>query len=335
MKRTIRSATLDGYVATARALGLDPVAMLSAAGLEPGCMDDEETQISFDAFLRLLAESARLADCPDFATRASIARGTPNYGAVSLLMREAETLEAALGYYTSHLMLHADGTFIELDRRFQNPLIFVEISARSRAESFQCTQFALVGITMQIRWLLGRDFQPDAVSFAFPRPARSEAIQQFFKCPVRYQQVVSGLVLNRHTLDLPLVTSSPFIRKLALAQLAASLPREPGSFSAKVGQVVRRRLGEERCDAVTVAAHFRMDRRTLNRRLAHEHENFSTVVQRVRVEIASRALHGSDCSLSQVADATGFDSLSSFSRWFHRSFGCTATAWRDHAGRSA
>lgn len=326
--RTIRSATLSGYPEAARAVGLDPQKILASVGLNMRCMEDQETQISFDAYLNLLAESARLADCPDFGTRAAIERGTPNYGAVSLLMREAETVEAAINFYTSHLTLHADGTLIELDKRFQNPLVFVEIQARTREESFQCTQFAAVGITMQIRWLLGDDFQPDTVSFAFAKPANTSAIQRFFKCPVLYKQVVSGLVLNRTVLQRPLVTSSPFLRKLALDQLAPILHRAPSSFSTKVGRVVRRMVGEGVCDSEAVAESFKIDRRTLNRRLAHDGETFSTILQQVRIEIACRALDGSDSPLTQVADAAGFESLSSFSRWFQKSFGCTASDWR-------
>lgn len=333
--RTIRSATLRGYPQAARAVGLDPQKMLASVGFDMRCMEDPETQISFDAYLRLLAESARLADCPDFATRAAIERGTPDYGTVSLLMREAETLEAAIDFYTSHLTLHADGTFIELDKRFQNPLVFIEISARTREESFQCTQFAAVGITMQIRWLLGEDFQPDTVSFAFAKPANTSAIQRFYKCPVLYKQVVSGLVLNRSVLQRPLVTSSPFLRKLALDQLAPILHRSPSSFSTKVGRIVRRMVGDGVCGADSVAAHFNIDRRTLNRRLKREGENFSTIVQQVRIEIACRALDGTDCSLTQVADAAGFESLSSFSRWFQKSFGCTASDWRSRQSKGA
>lgn len=326
--RTVRSATLAGYPEAALAAGLDPQKMLARAGLDIRSMDDEETPISFDAFLRLLSESARLAQCPDFATRAAIARGTPNYGAVSLLMREAETLEAALHYYTSHLTLHADGTFIELDKRFQSPLVFVEISARTREEAFQCTQYALVGITMQARWLLGGEFQPEAVSFAFPKPGDTTAIQRFFKCPVLWKQLVSGLVINRGVLERPLATSSPILRKLALGQLAPLLQRAPDSFAMKVSRTVRHMIGEGACDSQVLADHFGIDRRTLNRRLAREGETFSSILQSVRVEIACRALAGSDCTLTQAADAAGFESLSSFSRWFQKSFGCTASQWR-------
>ena len=126
------------------------------------------------------------------------------------------------------------------------------------------------------------------------------------------------------------MTSSPVIRKLALDHLAPLLHRSPNSFSTNVARVVRRLLGEGACDAQSVADHFHIDRRTLNRRLEHEGASFSTILQEVRVEVVRRALDGSDCTLTQVADAAGFESLSAFSRWFQRSFGCTASGWRAH-----
>src|SRR5690606_8813799 len=154
------------------------------------------------------------------------------------------------------------------------------------------------------------------------------AIQRFFKCPILWKQLVSGLVIDRSVLQRPLVTSPPFLRKLALDQLAPLLKRSHNSFAMKVGRVVRRLLDEGNCDAQPVAAHFAIDRRTLNRRLSRESEPFSSIVQSVRAEIVCRALAGSEASLTQVADAAGFESLSSFSRWFKQSFGCSASYWR-------
>lgn len=327
-RRTIRSATLVGFPDAARAVGLDPAKMLASVGLDIACMEDLETQISFDAFLKLLAECARASGCPDFATRAAIQRGVPNLGEVTLLMREAETVEQAINFYTSHLTLHADGTFIQLDKRFQNPLVVIEISARTREESFQCTQYALVGVTMLVRWLLGEDFQPDMIALAFAKPANMRAFQRFFKCPVQYKQVLSGLVINESILQRTPVTSSPFLRRLAMQQLNPIMKRSVASFSNKVERQIRKMLDEGSCDAESLAAHFNMDRRTMSRHLSNEGATFSRILQCVRADIASRALAETSSSLAMIADQTGFESLSSFSRWFHGTFGCSATQWR-------
>jgi AraC-like DNA-binding protein len=326
--RLIRSATLRGYAEAAAAVGLDPKAMLSRVGFEPELLNQTDRIISFDAFLELLALSAASSGCADFGVRAAISRGIPDLGAVSLLMREAETLEAALQLYTSHLTLHSDGTFIQLDKRFESPVILIEIRGRTREQSIQGTQFCVTGVIMQIRYLIGDDFKPELVCFSQPKVEHTRVTSQFCGCPVSYNQILSGIVINRTTLTRPLVTSPPFLRKLALQHLEPILQQPADSFAARVSRIVRQTLEDGDCSAEAVSKYFGVDRRTLNRRLNREGETFSSVLQKARIEAIRRVIDLEDRSLTELADTTGFQSLSSFSRWFHTTFGCTASEWR-------
>ena len=330
--RWIRSATLVGYSEAATAVGLNPEVMLERVGIDIRCLSDPEILISLDSYLELLAVSAASSNCADFGVRAAIARGIPDLGLVSLLMREAETVEQAIQFYSSHLTLHADGTVIRLDKRFDSPLIVIEIVGQTKEQSIQATQFCVAGIMIQIRWLIGAEFQPEMVSFSHPRPRNLQVAQSFFKCPVSYNQALSGIVLRREDLKRPIVTSPPFLRKLALRHLGP-LISTPDSFSARVSRLIRQMLPEGECTSEAVAEYFNVDRRTLNRRLEREGEAFTSVLQRVRMEAALRGMQNADSSLTAIADMTGFESLSSFSRWFQRSFGCTATEWRSRPGR--
>lgn len=331
--RLIRGATLKGYAEAATAVGLNPQAMLQQIGLEPRLLTDPDTLFSFDGWLRLLAASASQSGDPYFGMRAAIARGIPDLGAVSLLMREAETLEEAIRLYTSHLTLHTDGTFIQLDKRFEDPLIVIEIPGETREQSIQATQFGVVGVIMQIRWLIGGAFQPELVSFSHPKPTHGRGMPRFFECPVSYGQILSGIVVNRAILPQPLVTSPPFLRKLALQHLEPVLQRPPDSFAARAAQLIRQMLEDEDCSADAVATRFGIDRRTLNRRLAAEGETFSSVLQQVRIERVRQALAQPRYSVTELAGVAGFRNLSSFSRWFHQSFGCTPSAWRKQSAR--
>jgi AraC-like DNA-binding protein len=326
--RLIRSATLNGYAEAAIAVGIDPHAMLREVGLDPKVFDQPERMISFDTYLELLVRSAAACGCGDFGVRASIARGIPDLGAVSLLMREADNIEDAIQLYTSHLSLHSDGTFIQLDKRFENPAIVIEIQGQTREQSIQGTQFCVTGVVAQIRWLTGGDFQPELVCFSHPKPANSWVAERFFDCPVSYSQILSGIVIDRSVLDKKLVVSPPFLRKLALQHLEPMLQQPANSFGTRVSRVVKQMLEEGGCSAETVAAYFGVDRRTLNRRLKREGETFLTVMQKVRVEMTWQVIDNYAISLTEVADTTGFQSLSSFSRWFLGTFGCTASEWR-------
>ena len=324
----VRSATLQGYDRAAVAVGLDPEVMLRRVGLSIPTLEEHDTMISVDTFLELLAMSARESNCLDFGVRAAAARGVPDLGPVSLLMREAETLEDALGIYHSHLALHSDSTFIKLDTRFENPLITMEVVAASREHSVQATQFCATGVITQIRWLMGGDFQPDLVAFSHSRPANSRYAQQFFQCPVSYNQLISGVVISRDLLARPLATSLPFLRKQSRQHVHPAISRVPNSFGTKVSQIIRQMLPEGTCTVEGVATYFDVDRRTLNRRLDREGETFSSLRRDVRRDIARRAILGENCSLTELSDMTGFESLSSFSRWFQKNFGCTASEYR-------
>lgn len=327
-KRLIRSATLRGYAEAASSVGLDPLRMVSSVGLDPHVFDEPDRMISFDTWLELLARSASASGCQDFAMRAAIARGIPDYGPVTLLMREAENVEAAIELYRSHLSLHADGTFIQLDKRFESPFVVMEVVGRTREQSIQGTQYCVVGVTMQIRWLTGDDFQPELVSFSHSRSAKSSVAKRFFGCPVTYNQVLSGMVIPRSILAKPLVTSQPFLRKLALQHLEPVLRSSPNSFVTRVRLVAKQMLEDGECSAEAVASRFGVDRRTLNRRLSQEGENFSSVIQQIRLETTRLAIDQPNCSLAELADTLGFRSLSAFSRWFHTTYGCSATQWR-------
>ena len=69
MQYRIRSASLNGYVATATSLGLDPDTMLAAVGLARRMTLDPDTLIPAAAVGRLLERSARVAGVDDFGLR--------------------------------------------------------------------------------------------------------------------------------------------------------------------------------------------------------------------------------------------------------------------------
>ncbi len=307
--------------------------MMVDVGLDPKALHEPERLISFDLFLELLARSADRSGLADFGVRASIARGIPDLGTVSLLMREAETIESALRLYTSHLTLHSDGTFIQLDNRFESPVIVIEIVGQTRAQSVQGTQFCVTGVVSQIRWLLGGTFYPELVCFSHAKPITTCVASRFFECEVSYNQILSGVVIDRATLGKPATTSLPFMRKLALQHLEPILQQPLNSVVTRVSRVIRQRLENGDCSADAVAGQFAVDRRTLNRRLAKSGESFSTLLQQIRVEITEQAIGNLSVPFTELSDATGFQSLSSFSRWFILTFGCTASAWRKQAAR--
>jgi AraC-like DNA-binding protein len=116
--------------------------------------------------------------------------------------------------------------------------------------------------------------------------------------------------------------------RYAQRYLDSVLEHPHASTADKLRQFVRAPLPSGRRSIEQVTQHLGMDRRTVHRHLASDKETFSSIVDTVRVERATRYLTTTDRLLAEVADLLGFSGLSALSRWFSGRFDCSAFAWR-------
>jgi AraC-like DNA-binding protein len=324
--RVVRCATLIGFKDAADQVGLDEIALLREANIPTDYMDHLDRFISIDSFVTLLELSAKRSGHTDFGFRASLARGIPDLGPVTLLLREEETLGDALKTFSSRLHLHSDSMIVELTTRFSKP--FLSFRMLSNVPGIQVSQFAMCGLIHNIRWLVGPDWRPEAVCYAHARPANNSLQQSFFKAELRYDQVVTGLLLGKESLKLKVATSYPVMRRHAKNIIERSLWSGREDFAQQVIRLITLHLPEGRCSADSIAATLGIDRRTLSRRLDLEGVSYSSLLQRVRSELATSYVRNDSLTLAEATEATGFQSPSAFTRWFHTAFGCTPSDWR-------
>jgi AraC-like DNA-binding protein len=329
-RKVVRSATLFGYLKAARELGIDGEALMAKVGLGNDFADHPDSLISADAFITLLNLSAAASNHSDFGARASIARGVPDYGPVSLLLREEETLGDALRTFVTRLPYHSDSTYLELDTRFGKP--FLSFRIISDVPVNQVSEFCACGLVQSIRWLVGSDWNPDAVCQEHPRPAHTSAQSNFLRCELRYDQVMGGILLGRDALNLKVITSPAVLRRHAKTLIENTLTGSTAHFEVQVARVITQSLRDSSFDADSIASSLGMNRRTLHRRLTSQGLSYSTLLQQVRYETARRLVEVGTVPLTDVAEATGFSSQSSFSRWFQTTFGCTASEWKRRGG---
>ena len=74
------------------------------------------------------------------------------------------------------------------------------------------------------------------------------------------------------------------------------------------------------CSIDRAAQHLGIDRRTVHRRLLREGHTFSSIVEKVREELAERYLKNRRRSLADVSSLLGFATPSGFSHWYRRRF---------------
>jgi len=325
MNGLIRSGSLTNYVEVAKAVGLDPNRMLSEFGLPLQCLRDPELKIPIDAVRELLEASAERSGNEGFGLLMAEARRLSNLGPLGLLMREQPTLRAAVESYAQYARKLNEALFLTLEESGDAFVLREELIIGRGGSVRQSTELA-IGVSFQmLRAFLGPQWHPRRICFAHHAPADLSVHHRVFGRNVSFGQVFNGIVCARRDLEMPNPSADPDMARYARKLLEGG-PGDGGTkLAAYVRQFVVMQLGSGRCTIDQAAAHLRIDRRTVHRRLAREGETFSGIVDGVRRELAARYVREGTRSLAEISGLLGFAAQSGFSRWYRRTFGRPAS----------
>lgn len=324
-----RSAILSHYAQVASSVRLNVGAMLRRVGIDAMCLINPNLPIPASRAVELIERSAIEAGSQDFGLRLALARGIPDLGPLNRLLREEPDLRSALRSLQRHFHVHSRSIRFTVDETGDIATLSVgfTLSAALPFAAPQSTEMVVCGILQMVRWLIGETWTPVRVCFAHPGPRNRSIHRNSLQSRVQFKEPFDGLALHRADLDRPIKNSSPELRDRAEEYVRSLEEASPADFQQLVAGLISALLPSGRCSATAIARHLGMNRSTLNRRLAHASESYSTLLQATRMSMARRAcLSGG--SLTEVAQQLGFADPTVFSRWFSRSFGCTATAWR-------
>jgi AraC-like DNA-binding protein len=334
MTDLIRSACLSSYPEVARSLGLQPLQMLAAAGIDRRCLDDPDIKMPAGALGRLLEASARAAHAEDFGLRLAETRSLAVLGPVGLLVCQEPTVRGALQALTRYVCLHNEALVIRVEELGDDAVISVELHLARPAPVRQGVELAVGVLYRMLRPLLGPGWRP-LVCFTHDPPADRTTHRRIFGTRVEFGRDFNGIVCPCRDLDHAVPSADPTLARYARLQLEAMLARPNATMADKVRELVRLQLPSGRCTIEHVARQLDVDRRTLHRKLAAEGHTFSGILESVRTEIATRILQSSEWPLAGVADLLGFSDLSAFSRWFRTRFGQSPSAWRTRSASEA
>ncbi len=328
----VRSASLSSYVEVARSLGLDPHQQLSAAGISYFALLDPDTKIPVRAVGRLLERSARTAGVEDFGLRLAETRQLANLGALAFAMRQGPTLREALESMARFMRLHNEGLATQIEEAEGFVLIRAEMfGVRVPASARQSAELAVGVLYRLLRLFLGASWTPRSICFMHSAPASMTTHRRVFGMSVLFKQDFDGIVCRTSDLQAPLPTYDPVIAQQVSQYLNMMLAKSnTGTVSMvdKVRQLAFAMLPLGICSVDRIAQQLGVDRRTVHQHLSTHGENYSTILNGVRLDLVRRHVENGEQPLSEVATLLGFSSLSAFSRWFSGQFGCSVSKWR-------
>ena len=187
-------------------------------------------------------------------------------------------------------------------------------------------------VTFQRR-ILGENFAPTSVTFAFAPPdcpSERQCYLDFFACDVSFLGQETAVVLPVHSLSSCLPDSDPYLRSLLDSQAQALLRALPdaGDMDKAVQQALIRSLPEGRVTLGRIAGQLHISVRTLQRRLQERQMCWQQLLDQTREQLACQYLSDASLSATDIAFLLGFSEQSAFNRAFRRWTSTTPERYR-------
>lgn len=325
----IRSASLSDFVPMAEMHGLDPYALMRAAGLDRSCLGNPDLKIPIKALDQLLELAATRAGIDDFGLRLAEKRVLSNLGPVGLVLREEPNLRSFLNSAVRYIYLHNEAIAVQISTEEPTVTVSLQFSVDGGPLGRQSIELAVGVLFRSIQTLIGRDWTPWSVCFSHTTPKSFEVHQRLFGSRVLFRQDFDGIMIRSVDLDRPVPTADPVMARYAHQYLDSLASGGEEGMVDKVRQLATLLLPAGRCTIEQVAKYLGVDRRTVHRHLQRHALTFSDIVGTVRKDLVTRYLAHGGRSLAETSDLLGFSGQSAFSRWFRQQFGSTAQAWRE------
>jgi AraC-like DNA-binding protein len=267
----------------------------------------------------------------NFGLRMAEERRISNLGPLAVVLRSQPTMRKALEALRDHTHLHAEEVTLFFGEQEGVLVIHAELMPDRPEPMRQATELSLGVLYRTLRVLLGDQWRPSAVCFRHSAPRDLSVHLRVFDARLEFNSTIDGIICRAANLDDPLPGYDPETARYLKKLLDVMDTHRVQAPAERVKQLVCLLLPTGRCSIEIVAQHLGLDRRTLQRQLQRDGQNFSEILDAERCYLAVKYLSYYERPLTDLAGLLGFSELSVFSRWFVHRFGCTATIWRQQA----
>jgi AraC-like DNA-binding protein len=327
------SSIVPSIVRYAAARGVDVEALTWRFGLPLDVSQRDEVTAAADVPNELLNAVALMASMPDVALRVASELGSRRQKLVELAVRASANVRDALARLARWVPLLHEGFEAYLQEGAAGELHWVlRTPRRPRGLGRYVHELALAYAIEQVRAGV-QTLSPLRVWFNHARPSEIVGLREYFRTHgidgIVFGSDESGLAFAPGDISRSMRLSDPCTVDTIAPLVEAEIASRPKgtSFAERLTDHIARSLPHE-CDMGEVACAMHMSPRTLQRRLEQEETQFTEVLDRARLRVASRLLAEPEVTVTDVAFRLGFADLATFSRAFKRWTGKPPGQWR-------
>jgi AraC-like DNA-binding protein len=309
-------------------LGVEANAITSVVGLDAAILAEPENVIPFLTLGHLMRECVSATGCEHFGLLVGQRSSASSLGLVGLLVEHSPTVRAALDNLIRYYHMH-DGRGVPILEIAQGTTsLGYTIFGDSVPGAAQIIDAAVAAEFNIMRRLCGSSWRPIEIILPRPKPQSTKPFDSFFDVSVRFGAEHGAVLFSTDCLEQSVADANALIRGLLEDRIGELNAKLMGNFETQLRRLLRTLILARTCSLETVAQLFRLEPRTLGRRLDREAIKFREVVDEVRYEVARHLLADTSLTMTRIATMLDYSEATAFTRAFRRWSGAAPMHWR-------
>lgn len=301
---------------------------LLAAGISASDFADPDARIGHEAAMGLLENAIVASKNPALGLHAAGIAEPGDFDVLEYAARGCPNLGQAFACMARYFRLMNEAAELEIATDDERAILSYRVTDGVR-QPRAAVDFAIAALVYFARRNTEFDEKGMEVRFVHPEPTYLAEYERVFRCRIRFGSTENAVVMPRDRLDTPMRRADARITRafeLRADHLLDRLKQGDGT-AGRVRDLAIKHLGSGQVTMGWTARRLAMSVPTLRRHLEAEGTTFSTVVVDVRKRIAASQLKAG-ASVTELAFALGFSSVSAFHRAFKRWTGVSPAEFR-------
>ena len=343
MDDTLGSQVLVGlvkhFLEHATFFGINRKELLLQGGLTEEQLGDSNQCIPLSYFEKAISYTYNVCKNPLVSLSFSKKMDSTAYGVLGHLVPLSATLSKAI--YTLKEFQPLIGCIGDISIQTESDIVYWKWKCRSKDPIFiRCgTEYNLAWWVSLVRLVRDEGYSVlKAVHFThtLAAPELQKTYDEFFGCPVYFDQKEAALLLLPKSLNMTLKTANSGLYDSVkiFAQKLLEQQKVEQTFTEQVRAQIYLLLHQQRLSRENVAEQLAVNVRTLSRKLHQEENAYSKILDQVRFELAENYLVNYQHSVAFISKALGFYTSHSFITWFRLQTNLTPTQYRKKLNNS-
>jgi AraC-like DNA-binding protein len=322
-----RAASLMQLPGLLAQFGVGMDAVLAGTGITPDELRPDGF-IPYAAFLAILDNACQATGRDDIGMLLGQRQTLAALGPLGNAMRHAATLGEAIATFVAFQINNSTGGAVYLIRAEQDVILGYGVYDQSVNASPQIYDMVLAVGCNLLGELTHGVVSPGEILLSRKVPGDPARYQRLGRCPVRFGQGQTGLLLTPSSLAFRLPEADTGLHEQARARLVSALEDSRRDMGGHVRHLLRPLLLMGQSKMEDVAGRLGLHPRTLRRRLRQEDTHFEAIKDEVRYGAARELLMLGALGIADIAFTLDYASVSSFVHAFRRWSGMSPGRWR-------